>query len=67
MKTTTTRLINRTAVREKTLAALARKRPHLAAKFTRVSGRFFTKVEGAAAAFIERYVESMPSSGKTIR
>jgi hypothetical protein len=67
MNPTTTRLINRTAVREKTLAALAEKRPHLATKFTRVSGTFFTKVEKAAVLFIERYVESMSTSGKTIR
>jgi hypothetical protein len=35
-------------------------------KFTRVGGEFFIKVESNAKEFVRRYVQSLPSKGKTI-
>lgn len=64
---TKTRLLNQSAVREKTLAVLASRRPHLAAKFTRVSGEFFIGMEAALTNAIEDHIINMPTSGKTIR
>lgn len=64
---TKTSLLNRTAVRSKALATLAQRRPHLAAKFTRVSGEFLLAMEGALIVAIENRIQSMPSCGKTIR
>jgi hypothetical protein len=65
--TTKTQLINRSAVREKALAVLQYKRPHLAAKFTRVGSEFFQAIEGHVIYAIEQRIESMPTSGKTLR
>lgn len=62
-----TNLLNRKAVRSKALATLAHRRPHLAAKFTRVSSDFFQAVEGALIVAIENRIQSMPTCGKTIK
>lgn len=60
-------LINRSAVREKSLALLAQNRPHLADKFTRVSEDYFVRIEGYLVYAIAKYLEVMPTSGKTLR
>jgi hypothetical protein len=62
-----TRLINRAAVRSKALAILAHRRPHLTAKFTRVSGKLYIAAQAALDAWLDRHVQDMPSKGKTIR
>jgi hypothetical protein len=67
MNTNHTRLLNRVAVRDYTLATLAEKRPDLAAKFTRISANFYAKAQGYLANWIDRTIETMPSAGKTIR
>lgn len=65
--TTKTRLLNRSAVRDKALAVLAHERPHLAAKFTRISGDFFARMEGQLIYAMENYIRAMPSVGKTLK
>lgn len=62
-----TRLINRTHVRDKALAVLAAERPHLAPKLTRVSGEFFARAEACLTNFIVAQVRSAPSVGKTLK
>lgn len=66
MKINSTRLLNRSAVREKTLALLAEKRPALVAKKTRIAGSFYLRMQGHLSNAIAKYLEAMPSSGKTI-
>lgn len=65
--TTKTRLLNRSAVRDKALAVLANTRPHLAGKMTRVSGEFYMRLEAWLVMRLELYVRDMPSVGKTLR
>lgn len=60
-------LINKTHVRNYTLAALAEKRPALKDKMTRISDEYFIKVDAATRRFVSSYLETMPSSGKTIK
>lgn len=60
-------LINKSAVREYTLAMLRANRPHLADKMTRVSPEYFDRVEAKLKATIMNEVASMPTSGATIK
>ena len=60
-------LLNKTNVRKYTEAVLAEKRPALVGKMTRVSAEFYVKVENATRQFVQNYIESMPSTGKTIK
>ena len=57
-----TKLVSRKHVKEFALT-VAGQRAH---KFTRVGGEFFIKVESNVREFIRRYVQSLPSKGKTI-
>lgn len=60
-------IINKAKVRDYTLAVVAEKRPAIKDKMTRMSGEYFDKVDAAARNFIQNYVASMPSTGKTIK
>lgn len=62
-----TRLINRVAVRDFALAALAEHRPHLREKLTRVSGAFYGRAQAHLSIWIEQEIKAAPSLGKTIR
>lgn len=64
---TKTRLINRAAVREFTLATLAEKRPHLATKFNRVADEWYVKAEEVLRVKLTFFLENMPTVGETIR
>lgn len=55
-------LINKKHVKAFALAC-GEKRAH---KFTRVGGEFYLKCEAQMKEFIRRYVQSLPSKGKTI-
>lgn len=59
-------LINKTNVKRYTLGAVARLRPALAHKLTRVSGDIYEEAESKVRAFIDALVMSHPSIGKTI-
>jgi hypothetical protein len=61
------KLINKTHVRNYALAVLAEKRPALKEKMTRVSGEFFDRIDAAVRNAVVHHIESMPSTGKTIR
>jgi hypothetical protein len=61
-----TRLINRAAVRDFTLAALPSIRPPLVGKLTRVSGKFYDRAQAALRIWIEHELAGPPSRGKTI-
>ena len=67
MKPNPTRLLNRSAVREKTFALLAEKRPALVAKKTRIGASFYLQIQGHLINSIANYLEAMPSAGKTVR
>ena len=55
-------LLNRKQVKQFALdTAQTRARP-----FTRVSSRFYDKVEANLREYIRRHIHSLPSSGKTI-
>jgi hypothetical protein len=56
------KLINRKHVKQFALD-MAKSRAH---KFTRVGGEFFIKCEANLKEFIRRYVQRLPSKGKTI-
>ena len=58
----TTRLINRSKVKQFALA-VAEKRAH---QFTRVGEEFLIRCEANAKEFIRQYVNRLPSKGKTI-
>ena len=60
-------LINKARVREYTMSVIASKRPGMSEKMTRVSGEYFDKVDTHVRQFIQNYVESMPSTGKTVK
>jgi len=55
-------LINKKHVKAFALAC-AEKRAH---KFTRVGSEFFLKCEASTKEFIRKYVQTLPSKGKTI-
>ena len=57
-----TKLISRKHVKAYALA-IAEPRAH---KFTRVGSEFFIKAEAQLKVFIQQYVKSLPSKGKTI-
>lgn len=67
--------INTSALRARFLSALAAQRPHLAGKKRRFAPTFFIRAnavarEAADAAlntWIQKEIETMPSTGKTIR
>ncbi len=56
------KLISRKHVKAYALA-MAEQRAH---RFTRVGGEFFIKCEAQLKEFIRRYVQQLPSKGKTI-
>ena len=58
----TTRLINRSKVKQFALA-VAEKRAH---RFTRVGEEFLIRCEANTKEFIRQYVNRLPSKGKTI-
>jgi len=55
-------LLNRRQVKQYALARAS----HRAHKFTRVGGDFYVKCEARLREFIQNYVHSLPSKGKTI-
>lgn len=60
-------LLNKSNVRKYTESVIVEKRPALKDKMTRVSAEYYLKVENATRQFIQNYIESMPSTGKTVR
>jgi hypothetical protein len=62
-----TRLLNKSAVRDFTFAALAKRNPDLVRKFTRISSGFYVEMEARLRNAIVSHVQNMPTSGKTIR
>lgn len=62
-----TKLLNRSAVRDKALAVLKDRRSHLADKFTRVGSSFFEAIEAQVTIAIENRILTAPSVGKTLR
>lgn len=60
-------LINRSAVKRACLDILAAERPHLAMKFTRVSGGLLNDLETALRLTITKHIQTMPTNGKTLR
>jgi hypothetical protein len=56
------RLLNRKQVKQYALERAS----HRAHKFTRVGGDFYVKCEARLREFIQNYVHSLPSKGKTI-
>lgn len=61
------KLINKTHVRHYAFAVIAEKRPALKEKMTRVSGEFFDRIDAATRSAVVHAIESMPSTGKTIK
>ena len=59
-------LLNRTAVRKFTLDTIKVRRPHLAAKKTRISEDYFVRVEARLRAAIQTDIDNLNSTGKTI-
>jgi len=55
-------LLNRKQVKQYALERAS----HRAHKFTRVGGDFYVKCEARLREFIQNYVHSLPSKGKTI-
>ena len=64
---TNTHLIKRAALKARVFAILAERRPHLAGKMTRVSGEFIDQCEGHLVRWLERELDQMPTTGKTVR
>ncbi len=62
-----TKLIHRVAVRETLMAIIAERRPHLAGKFTEVSASLYLGAHSAVISWLEQKVDSLPTTGKTIR
>lgn len=60
-------LINKARVREYTLSMIKTNRPALADKMTRVSESYYNDVDAALRNVINRHLETMSSSGKTIK
>ncbi len=60
-------LLNKSAVKKFTLATLQSERPHLAEKFTRVSGEYYIALEAKLRGVIREHLNTMPSNGKTIK
>jgi hypothetical protein len=65
--TSATRLLCRSAVKQFTLDTLKSRRPHLAAKLTRVSSDFYVVMEARLRNAIVGHIDQLPSVGKTIR
>ncbi len=62
-----TPLINRTAVREFSLAVLGQERPHLAEKFTQVSAEYFERIETRLRVAIVQEIRAAPTTGRTLK
>ena len=62
-----TPLINRSAVREFSLAVLGQERPHLADKFTQISAEYFQKIESRLRIAIVQEIRAAPTNGKTLK
>lgn len=60
-------LLNKSSVRQFTLDALKRTRPHLAEKMTRVSPEYFERIESKLRVMIINEVSILPTSGATIK
>jgi hypothetical protein len=60
-------LLNETRVRAYTLDMLKNKRPHLAAKKTRISQEYIDRIEARLRAIIVNEVDVMSTTGATIK
>ena len=62
-----TRLINKTAVKDYTLACIEAERPHLATKLTRISESYYVRVEARLRRIILCEMMDISSIGHTIK
>lgn len=60
-------LINKAAVKKRTLEVLNETRPHLTEKMTRISGEWYDAIERDVNARITARLAELNTSGKTIK